>query len=306
MSRCRDIFKHVLPGLLFLLCVRLGAQEDALAKAQELLKAKKIDSAMVVIDSAVVHPQTKGDPIAWTMRAYIYFEKYKRTEKLKLNSSLRDTIVRSLRASQSLKPDSTYIKNNRNLLMNLAAGYYNIGKAYLQDSVNYELSHQAYEKYKEVYSIADSTMNFRSKDIEYYLAVGSQYSEVFTKDNKNTAAGDVAKVALLKILDIQPDHPNALMNMGLMYYNQAVNLSKSLGYDADISEIDIVQDNMVKLAKQAEQFITKVYNADNKNPKAVEALYYIYRMLSEFQKSEQFKAKCKDLGINVDQSATQK
>jgi hypothetical protein len=288
------------------LCIRVGAQEEALARAQQLYYQKKTDQAAQVIDSVVVNPLTSNDFISWTLRAYIYFDLYKKTDKLKLYSPLRDTIVSSLANSQRLKPDSAILKNNLNLYTSLAQGCFNLGKLLLEDSVNYERSLIAYNKYKELYAIADPQFNFTPKDIEYNLAVGSTFSEIVSKDYKNTQALDIVKVSLLKILDIQPDQPNALMNLGLLYYNQAVNLSKSLDYGADITDIDFVQENMVKLAKQAEQFIIRVHNADNNHAKAVEALYYIYRMLSEFQKSEQFKAKCKDLGINVEPSATSK
>jgi hypothetical protein len=54
---------------------------------------------------------------------------------------------------------------------------------------------------------------------------------------------------------------------------------------------------MIKLAKQAEQFIIKVYNNDNNNVKALEALYYVYRMLNEIQKSDDFKKKAEDKGL---------
>ena len=43
-----------------------------------------------------------------------------------------------------------------------------------------------------------------------------------------------------------------------MYYNQAVNLGKTLDFGADFSQIDLVQDNIIKLAKQSEYFVTRV------------------------------------------------
>ena len=132
------------------------------------------------------------------------------------------------------------------------------------------------------------------------MAVGSLYSDIFNKDNKNTNAQEVAKLALLKVLDMQPENPSANINLGIMYYNQAVNLGKGLDYGADFNQIDVVQENIVKLAKQAEQFIIKVYKLDNKNVKAVEALHSIYKMLNEKAKEEEFKKKCKELNIKLD------
>ncbi len=300
MSKWRNIVKTFTYSILLLCVVNGFAQNDKLNRAQQLLQSKNADMAKLAIDSVIVHPETKGDFVAWTTRAYIYFEIYKRTDKLKLNSSLRDTILSSLKTSGALKPDETFATNNKKLISNIAAGYFNLSKFLLMDSVNYARSLVAYNRFKENFAIAEPGTNFTARDIEYYLAVGSLYSDIFNKDNKNTAAQDIAKVALLKVLDIQPENPSANINLGIMYYNQAVNLGKGLDYGADFSQIDVVQENIIKLAKQAEQFIIKVYKVDNKNVKAVEALHSIYKMLNDKAKEEEFKKKCKELNIKID------
>jgi hypothetical protein len=219
---------------------------------------------------------------------------------MKLNSPLRDTIVSSLRASNSLKPDADYLTNNRKLLISLSTHYYNLAKTLLQDSVNDKQSAIAYNKCKELFLIAKPDTNFNARDVEYYNAVGSVYSDLFNKDNKNQNAYEIARVAFLKVFDVQPDNPSANMNMGLMYLNQGINLAKSLDYGADLSQIDAIQENIVKLAKQSEQFILKVYKKDPKKENAVLALYYIYRMMNDTAKQEEFHKKVKELNIKLD------
>lgn len=300
MSKRRNIIITLVYSILLLCFVSGYAQNDRLNRAQQLLQAKNADLAKLAIDSVILNPETKGDFVSWTIRAYIYFEIYKRNDKLKLHSVLRDTIVSSLKISNTLKPDETFASNNKKLLSNIAAGYFNFSKILLMDSVNYKNSLLAYNKFKENYLIAEPGTNFNKRDVEYYLAVGSLYSDIFNKDNKNTDAQETAKITLLKVLDIQPENPSANINLGIMYYNQAVNLGKLLDYGADFSQIDVVQENIIKLAKQAEQFIIKVYKVDNKNLKAVEALHSIYKMLNEKANEEEFKKKCKELNIKID------
>jgi hypothetical protein len=227
MCKWRKIFNTFLFGTL-LLSAAGSAQEDKLYRAQQLLKAKQSDQALVVVDSVITHPQTKDDFITWTTRAYIYFDIYKRTDRLKLHSPLRDSIISSLRKSEHLKPDSMYARQNKSLLTNIAVGYYNLGKTLLQDSVNYERSQAAYDNFKMLFLEAVPSADLNTRDIEYNLAVGSLYLDIFMKNTSNTEAGEVAKVYLLKVLDLQPDNPSALVNMGLMYYNQAAHLSQSM------------------------------------------------------------------------------
>lgn len=300
MIESRNILRYLLMSLLMLFSVGVFAQVDKLDRARQLLQAKDVDTAIPAIDSVVVHPDTKNDYVAWTTRAFIYFEKYKRSERLKLNSPLRDTIVSSLRRSMKLKPDEDYTLNNKKLITTIASGYYNLAKTLLQDSLDDVRSLRAYNKFKEVYLLGEPTANLTSKDVEYYLAVGSIFSDIFINDNSNEKAKNIARVALLKVLEQQPDNAAAKINMGLMYYNHAVNIIRSLPPDVEFFELEIIQENAVKLAKQAEQYILPVYKADPKNAKAVNALYYIYRLLLEDKKMEEFRTKCKELGINVD------
>ncbi|MGZ3920744.1 MAG: hypothetical protein ACXVC7_10645, partial [Bacteroidia bacterium] len=271
MNRSRYIFINLFLTLLLGMATGGFAQIDKLNRAQQLLQAKNADLARPAIDSVIRHQETKNDPMAWTTRAYIYFEIYKRSDKQKLNSALRDTIISSVKTSNALNPDADYKNNNNKLLVSLSTHYYNIAKTLLQDSLDDTRSAAAYNKCKELYLIARPDTNFVARDIEYYVAVGSVFSNIFNNDNKNTKAHDIAKVAHLKVFDLQPDNIPANMNMGLMYLNQGINLVKSLDYGADLSQIDAIQENIVKLAKQSEQFILKVYKKDNKNPKAVQA-----------------------------------
>jgi len=85
-----------------------------------------------------------------------------------------------------------------------------------------------------------------------------------------------------------------------MSFNQAVNLARSVTFDTDLSQADIIQDNISKLSIQAEKYILKVYLNDNSNKKAVQALFYIYRLQYDNKKSDEFRQKCVELGINLD------
>jgi hypothetical protein len=277
------------------------AQIDKLNRAQELLQvAKKPDLARFAIDSVILHPETKNDYISWTTRAYIYYEIYKRTDLKKTNSALRDTIISSLKKSNTLKPDAEGKLNNNKLFLAIAKNYKNLAIVLLRDSLNEKASKNAYNKSKEISLIFKPDSNFTQSDEVYYNGVGSIFADIFNNDNSNVKAGEIAKVALLKVLEKEPNNAGANMNLGLMYYNQAANLVKSVDYGADISQIEIIQESVVKLAKQAEPLINKVHVQNNKNPKAAEALYLIYRMLSDNAKMELFKNKCKALGIKVD------
>ncbi len=300
MYKLPKIITNLILSTLLLLSIGVYSQEEKLYRARVLLDSKipaNIELARLCVDSLVLDSVTKDDFISWTLRSFIYFDIYKRTEKNKLNSDLRDTIISSILKSNSLNPDETYAGNNKKLLQNIGAGYFNLAKKMLEDSVNEEKSLIAFNRFKEIYKILEPDINFKQKDIEYNLSIGSVFSDIFIKDNNNTKAQNTAKVALLKVIELDPINESANINLGLMYYNQAVNLSKELDYGADFTQIDFIQENMIKLAKQSEQFIFKVYSKNNKNVRSVEALFYLYRMLLDEPKSDEFKKIAIELGV---------
>jgi len=287
---------------------RLGAQIESLARAQTLLNTKqpdKIDQAVLAIDSVTKHKDTKGDFVSWTTRAAIYYEVYKRADRYRLNSPIRDTIISSIHQSESLKPDSTSKVYNQKLLVTLAQGYYNMNIRFLQDSGNAEKSLIAYNRYKTMYKGIFPKTDFRAKDIEYYLAVSTVYNDKYAKDSSEKTI-QVSKEAYVKVLEIDPNNRSANLGIGLLNYNEATVLIRKLEYEVELDQIEVVQDNVVKLAKESEQYILKVYNANKSDAKAVEALYYVYRMLMDKVKFEDFKKKCSELGITVnDETAAQ-
>jgi hypothetical protein len=279
---------------LLMLSSRFYAQNDKLAKADELYRAKNAKAARSAIDSVVNHPETKKDPSAWTLRGYIYYDIYKTTDKQKLYSALRDSSLRSLFISQSLKPSEDIQTQNKTLIKNFSQGYYGICKSLLQDSANFERSQIAFKKYKELYSKVDSTFDFKPKDIEYYSAVGSQFSDKFNNDNSKTQFGETGKVALMKVLDLDPKNISANINLGIIYYNQGVNLINQMDLDTPLEKLEVIQDNSAKLFKQSLPFMNKVYQLDPKNLKALESLRQIYQALNDSEKSLEFNKKLEE------------
>jgi tetratricopeptide (TPR) repeat protein len=286
----------------------LNAQEAKLVRAQALYFAKNQELAKLCIDSVVTHPETMRRFEAWTIRGYVYYEIYKLTEKNLLESSLRDTIVKSIVRSSQLNPDADYKSQNEKMLTSMWKTYHIMAKTYLFEQYNYELSSKAFNKFRETYKLMDSTVSLKEKDVEYYLAAGSLFSDKFNMDKSNVKAFEIAKVTLMKVLELNPTDTSANMNMGVMYLNQATSLIEKIDAgEASIQDVDIIQDDAAKLAKQAEQFFLKVYNQNNKHRKAVLALYYVYRVLMDEAKIIAFEQKCKELNIQVmDESSNQK
>lgn len=266
------------------------AQNEKMFRVQECLKAKDVKCAKQAIDSVFLSKEAQTDPQAWYFRSFVYYELSKRDKSI-LVSAYRDSSVAYANKAISLKADAEQKQSCLDIIKRHSATYFNICKMYLQDSLNYEKSHIAYQNYKKLYSKVDTSFNFKSKDIEFYSAAGSIFTDLFTNNNGKAEYGEIGKVTLMKVLDLDPKNISASVNLGIIYYNQGVNLINSMDIDTPLDKLEAIQDNSAKLFKQSLPFMNKVYELDPKNVKALESLSRIYHALNDAEKANEFNTK---------------
>lgn len=269
------------------------AQLDKLERVMECIKAKDVNCAKNAVDSAFMSAEVRKDAQAWYYRAFVYYELAKK-ERFNLNSAYRDTSLNSIRISNTLKPEPPVKDANTAILKKHSETYYNMCIKLLYDSLNYDRSQIAYKKYKDYYSEIDSTFDFKAKDIEFYSGVGSHFTDLFNNNNAKSEFGEAGKLALMKVLELDPKNVSATFNLGIIYYNQGVNLINSMDLDTPLDKLEVIQDNSTKLFKQSLPFMSKVYQLDPKNQKALESLRQIYQALNDTEKSLEFNKKLED------------
>lgn len=292
VSKSYHYLKNTLCFLFVMLSCKQYAQTDMLLEAQRLCSEKKCEQAVPIIDKVIVNPETSKDPASWHIRSFAYLQSYKQqgfanTSKI----DLLDTAMVS--AIKSMKLDSTgeYKANNEAFIKNGAASYYKICTILLQDSLNSTRSEVFYLNYKKHTAIVNPTFDFKPKDIEYYNTTGSLFADLYMKNNFNQKYGDIAKTALLKVLELDSKNISANINLGILYYNQGATLMRMMDYDVDLAQLDVIQENAKKLFKQSLPFMIKVYELDPKAEKALESLQGIYSALLDEEKANEFKQK---------------
>jgi len=278
--------------LLVCVCHNFYAQTDLLFEAQKLCNEKKFDQALPLIEKIILHSDTKTDPASWHIRSYAYIQTYKQagsTNTAKI--SLLDTALASAIISKNLDVKNEYLDNNNAFIKNTANTFYKIATILLQDSLNNIKSEDYYNKYKRATVQFDPGFEFKPQDIKYYNTTGSIFEDLYMRNNFNQKYGDVAKTALLKVLDIDSKNISANMNLGILYYNQGATLMRMMDYDVDLAQLDVIQENAKKLFKQSLPFMIKVYSLDPKAEKALESLQGIYSALLDDEKANEFKQK---------------
>ncbi len=291
-SKSYHYLKSILCFLFLLVCQNHYAQTDLLLEAQRLCNEKKFDEALPIIEKIIIHPDTKNDPQTWHIRSFAYIQTFKQSGSASTSKiNLLDTAMFSALRSIQLDTEKGFTENNISFIKNGAISYYKLSIMLLQDSLNSSKSEEYYLKYKKYTTVFDPTFDFKQKDINYYNTTGSTFEDLYMRNNFNQKYGDVAKNALLKVLEIDSKNISANINLGILYYNQGATLMRMMDYDVDLAQLDVIQENAKKLFKQSLPFMIKVYELDPKAEKALESLQGIYSALLDDEKANEFKQK---------------
>jgi hypothetical protein len=284
--------------LCLIVCGHVRAQRNAdFVAASNYVNLKQADSARAYIDKAMRDSAVAKDPQAWYVRGFIYKFYYITKEPNDQVSPARAEALRSLRKAMSMLPDtskdlrSTIVAN----LKVIAARYHNDAARSL-DTANYILPARNYQMYLEIMKQVEPGMNLKPAEIEFDLALSTIYTKLYQASPKTRATIlEQDKEVLNKVLKADPNNISANINMGLLYYNQAVYLIKDSDFDTPLTSLNGIQDDQVKLFKQSLPFTEKAYELDPKKEKTLQALSGIYFGLNDYDKSKLFQEKLDQL-----------
>lgn len=284
-------------GLLLLAAVVANAQHETVAAAYKFLQQNNLESAKANIDAAILNPETANDAEAWYYRGFIYKTIY--NEKKQIKSPARLEALKSFKKSISLDNAKEYFSDNIGSLKYLANTFHN-DEAEMLDLEDTETAIELFGKFQECFKAIDpSTAANQEKEIEFNLALGSVYSSIIERSKKDSAATykylKLAKALYNAILLLDPNNISANYNIGILYYNQAVNLVLAQDIDADLVDITRVIDNSTKLFKESLPFMEKAYTLDPKRIETLQGLTGIYWSLNEPEKSNIYKQKINEI-----------
>ena len=283
-------------GILIMLSVFANAQIDKVSAAISLLQKGNLDSAKTIIDLAVADTEIVNDGQAWYIRGFIYKSIYNAREKTNIKSPLRLEALNSFKRSLFIDTSLANVVENKKNIKYLAATLYNDVKASL-DSVNYLIAIDNFEKFKTYSKLIDTSQEtIKQNDIKFLLALASVYTQIYENDRKGKSEFlNLAKATYYKVLILESNNISANYNMGILFYNQAVQLINQSDYDIDIVALNDIQDNSVKLFKESLPFMEKAYQLDPKRREILLGLSGVHFSLNEKEKSDYYKQKLQEL-----------
>jgi hypothetical protein len=274
---------------------KLYAQNADFIAAHNFANQNKVDSAKARIDKAMSDPKVQKDAQAWYVRGFIYKMYYKAKESENRSSPARIEAVRAFRKSIQLDTSKQLLNDDKENLKYLAVRYHNDAAKAL-DTSNYETPIYNFQQYKDIMNEIEPSMSTKGKEIEFTMALATVYTNLYLASPRvRNKYLDMAKGAYNRVLTVDPDNVSANYNMGILYYNQAVYLIKVTDFDIDLTTMDGLQENQIKLFKQSLPLIEKAYQLDPQKEEAVQALSGIYFGLNDYQKSQLFMEKLEQM-----------
>ncbi len=272
------------------------AQSPLIRKAVEFYQVQNFDSAAYFIDQAALSPTATNDANTFYYKGIIYKERFNNTRSdQRINA--RKTAIESFDRFLELSTDASLKQGVEKNIIYLVQTLYNDAAAKLNIET-YQESLELFEQYKEMHKTYGLPDDIQSIEMQYNLVLANIYSELYERhreENKNNKFFEKVVVVYQDILKAQPDNWSANYNLGIHYYNEAVNRIKVADFDLDIVAVGLVEDEAVKIFEMALPYMQKAHDLKPNRKEPIIGLSGIYFSLNELDISEEFNKKVKSL-----------
>ena len=271
--------------------------QNKLTNALYSLKNNELDKAKLLIDAAAEDTLFQDKAATWYYRGFIYKNLFKENESSNKQSPLRLKSIEYFKKSLEIEPEGTYAESTKKGMTFLAQTIYN-HSATSFDPENYELAISNYELYKEVMRVVEPESDFTSKDVMFNLALATTFGRIAEEDKDSTKRAtftDKAKKLYEEVLKMDPNNISANYNLGIIYYNEGVEIVNNMDYSLDLFELNAVQDRIIELFKESLPYMKKAYELNPKRKETLIGLQGIYFSLNDIEKSEAFKKELEEL-----------
>lgn len=278
-----------------MLCTNFVFGQNKLSNAVYSLKNKELDKAKELIDAAADDSLFNTKSATWYYRGFIYKEIYKRDESSLRDSELREKSIEYFTKSYEMEKDGPLSKGCENGIKYLAQTFYNQSAVSFNPN-EYQIAISSYERYKELIKSVSPEIDFTAKDIEFNLALGSTYNRIATIDTNNLDIYLQKSIECYKkVLEADSNNFSANYNLGIIYYNQGVEIVKKMDYGLDLMELTMMQDKLFEIFRTSLPYMKKAYDLNPRRRETLIGLEGIYFSMNDVEKSELFKKKIEEL-----------
>ncbi len=285
-------------GFLFLGLVPVLAQTPAIAaEAVELCQAKKYAEALASIEKGIADPQAGQHPFTWYVKGFIHKEIYKNQETKQRQSSQRELAVECFEKALALDARREYVAQTHVAMKYLASTYYNDAMLTSQefDLTNADGYMELYYKFRKLMRTVDPVTNLAPFERDLAKSAGQRYFKIWQLNTDDIAPADASAKKYIEALSFDSSDCHTYYNLGVVYYNRAVFLYRSLNADTEMDELIIIQTESVDMLNKAMSVFTTGVKYCPENGDILKGLLYVNKAFENEKNVEYFKAEIERL-----------
>ncbi|MDA9312092.1 tetratricopeptide repeat protein [Vicingaceae bacterium] len=280
---------------LLLFCTNSIVGQNKLTNAVYSLKNGELDKAKELIDAAAEDSAFIGKPATWYYRGFIYKALFKRDEASNINSQLREKSINYFAIAYEMEEASPFSKGCENAIKYFAQTFYNQSATSFNPN-DYLIAVSSYGRYKELTRKINPETDFKEKDIQFNLAMGSTFNRIATIDSSQADINmDKSIEYYKKVLSVDSNNFSANYNLGIIYYNKGVEIVEKMDYGLDLDGLIKMQDELFDIFRTSLPYMKKAYDLDPRRRETLIGLEGIYFSMNDDEKSELFKKKIQEL-----------
>lgn len=261
-------------------------------EAASLCQQKQYALALAKAETAASSKEEGSDAYAWYVLGFVHKEIYKDSEVGLRQSEHRKKAEQSLMRALNLTNAAKHEHMVKLALKYLASTYYNDALQSTQ-SMTAKTEKEArnlFEDFRRVMSVAEPSTNFAVYEKELNKSIGQRYFSLWQMDTENAQLRDLAALQYETILSKDNSDSDALYNIAVIYYNQAVFMYRKLGPDMDMFDSITLQEEASKLIRtKALPNMERAYEIAPEKGEIVRGIMMMHRALDHEKDVEFFK-----------------
>lgn len=141
-----------------------------------------------------------------------------------------------------------------------------------------------YRHYGKLEAALIGQLEKKGDDVDLMLMLATTYGKIRNAANSDEYFLKIESV-YKEVLNLQPQNFEANFNIGVLYYNEAVEIINKNDYDISLKELALVLEKSTSLFQKARPYLQKIYmqKKERKLLEALQAIYYNLNMLEEFE-----------------------
>ncbi|MFN0032099.1 MAG: hypothetical protein ACKVOR_08070 [Flavobacteriales bacterium] len=239
--------------ILAALCQCATAQEHALAtEAATLCQQGQLEQAKAKVAEALQSADENVQAYTWFVAGFVYKECYKTYESKMRESQYREQSVEYLLKAFEMDKMREHGTNIKSSIKFLASTYFNdaLMRTREFDESTESEPEKYFHQYRKLMRTIEPGCNLNAQDKDYHQQMGQRYFDLWLLNYDKDELADKALREFGQALRADSSDCMLQFNVGVLQYNRAVFLYRSIGPDTDMMDMMDLQIRASDLIKQ--------------------------------------------------------